>query len=89
MKIRGIVSGYFNPLHGGHLDYIHGAKLNCELLTVIVNSDLQVKLKGSKPFMDENHRKYIIDSLKEVYDTMISIDTDRTDSYGTNIRKII
>ena len=48
-----IVSGYFNPIHKGHLEYFHNAKAISEELFVIVNSDLQRKLKGSKEFQDE------------------------------------
>lgn len=37
MKIV-IVSGFFNPLHGGHLDMIEGAaKLGDKLITVVGN----------------------------------------------------
>ena len=48
--IVGIISGYFNPIHTGHLDYIEGAARKCDLLYVIVNSDHQVGLKGSKVY---------------------------------------
>lgn len=77
MKI-GIVSGYFNPLHYGHIEYINGAKDNCDWLVVIVNSDYQRALKGSKEFMDENHRLKIISNLKSVDEGFISIDKDTT-----------
>jgi D-beta-D-heptose 7-phosphate kinase/D-beta-D-heptose 1-phosphate adenosyltransferase len=77
MKI-GIVSGYFNPLHYGHVEYINGAKDNCDWLVVIVNSDYQRSLKGSKEFMDENHRSKIINNLKSVDEVLISIDKDKT-----------
>ena len=50
MKIA-IVSGYFNPLHVGHLDYLETAKKISDKLIVIVNNDHQVSLKGSTPFM--------------------------------------
>lgn len=77
MKI-GIVSGYFNPLHQGHLEYIEASKSRCDHLVCIVNNDLQVKLKGSKTFMDERHRRRIMAALKCVDDAVISVDDDRT-----------
>jgi len=75
---RGIVSGYFNPLHQGHIEYISVAKLQCEHLTVIVNNDLQVQLKGSKLFMDQNHRCFIMKHIREVDDVHLSVDHDKT-----------
>ena len=77
MKI-GVVSGYFNPLHLGHLEYIAAAKKQCDHLIVIVNNDLQVTVKGSVPFMDEKHRCAIISALRDVDEVWISEDTDKT-----------
>ena len=74
--IVGIISGYFNPIHTGHLDYIEGAARKCDLLYVIVNSDHQVGLKGSKEFMDESSRLRIVGALEDVDRSMISIDKD-------------
>ena len=74
----GIVSGYFNPIHTGHLDYIEGAKQECDLLFVIVNNDHQVALKGSKQFMDEDARLRIVRSLYCVQKAMVSVDTDES-----------
>ena len=49
MKKKGIiVSGYFNPIHKGHLEYFNNAKDLADELFVIVNSDHQRMLKGSK-----------------------------------------
>ena len=57
MKTKAIiVSGYFNPLHKGHLELFEKAKAKGDALWVIVNSDLQRELKKSKTFMDEDER---------------------------------
>lgn len=74
----GIVSGYFNPLHLGHLEYINGAKDRCDKLICIVNNDHQVTLKGSQPFMDEKHRLAIVANLKSADEALLSIDTEKT-----------
>lgn len=73
-----VVSGYFNPVHKGHLDLLENAKSLGDLLIVIVNSDKQRELKGSRKFMDEQERLRIIESLKPVDFAMISVDEDRT-----------
>lgn len=73
-----IVSGYFNPLHKGHLEYFNNAKALCDVLFVIVNSDYQRKLKGSKPFQDEQERLLIVSNIKAVDKAILSIDKDRT-----------
>jgi cytidyltransferase-like protein len=73
-----IVSGYFNPLHKGHLEYFINAKAQGDLLFVIVNSDHQRALKGSKEFQQEDERLFIIQHIKEVDYAIISIDQDRT-----------
>ena len=73
-----IVSGYFNPLHVGHLELFKNASSEGAFLIVIVNSDLQRELKGSKEFMSEDERLKIIKSIKGVGSALISIDKDST-----------
>ena len=73
-----IVSGYFNPLHKGHLELFDKAKTKGDALWVIVNSDLQRELKGSKEFMDENERLIIVRALGMVDKSLIYIDKDKT-----------
>lgn len=73
-----VVSGYFNPLHKGHLELFNKSKEFGDYLFVIVNSDLQRELKGSKEFQNEDERLEIISNLKPVNQAIISIDKDRT-----------
>ncbi|MEC8257356.1 MAG: adenylyltransferase/cytidyltransferase family protein [Bacteroidota bacterium] len=73
-----IVSGYFNPLHKGHLEYFNNAKVLCDELFVIVNNDHQRELKGSKAFQDEEERLLIVSNIKAVDKAVLSLDKDRT-----------
>ena len=73
-----IVSGYFNPIHKGHLEYFNNAKAMADKLFVIVNNDHQRELKGSKEFQDEKERMIIVSNIKAVDKAILSIDTDRT-----------
>ena len=78
MKKAIIVSGYFNPLHKGHLELFEKAKEAGDALIVIVNNDKQREMKGSSFFMDEEERVQIIRSLSIVDMAWISIDEDST-----------
>jgi cytidyltransferase-like protein len=78
MKTLVIVSGYFNPVHKGHIEYLKRSKALGDFLYVIVNNDYQRELKGSKPFMVADERKLIIESLKFVDKAMVAIDTTKT-----------
>ena len=73
-----IVSGYFNPLHKGHIEYFTNAKSCGDELCVIVNNDAQRQLKGSKEFMKQDERLFIVENLKVVDHAILSVDYDRT-----------
>ena len=72
------VSGYFDPIHVGHLEYITEARKLGDKLIVIVNNNQQCVLKKGKPFMDEKDRVLITSSLKDVDEVFLSIDHDKT-----------
>lgn len=78
MKKAIIVSGYFNPIHKGHIECFQNARKNGDKLFVIVNNDFQRALKGSKEFQDENERVFIVENLRLVDKCFLSIDKDRT-----------
>lgn len=73
-----IVSGYFNPLHKGHIELFKKAKKEGDMLWVIINNDLQRELKRSKEFMDQNERLTIVGAIEFVDKALISIDKDKT-----------
>ena len=70
------VSGYFDPLHVGHIEYLEKAKELGDKLIVIVNSDVQAKIKKGRSFMPEEDRLRIVKSLKCVDEAFISIDNN-------------
>jgi len=73
-----IVSGYFNPLHGGHLDMIEAARAMGDKLIVVVNNDKQQLLKKGKIILDEENRMRLIRALRDVDDAVLSVDEDPT-----------
>ena len=72
------VSGYFDPLHVGHIEYLKLAKALGDKLIVILNNDKQCILKKGGYFMSQKQRKTILEAIKYVDDVYVSIDTDKT-----------
>ncbi len=75
---RVAISGYFDPIHVGHLELIERAKALGNYLIVIVNNDLQTSMKKGKPFMKQEERMKIVEAIKGVDEVFLSIDQDRT-----------
>ena len=75
MKIA-VVSGGFDPIHSGHIDYIFEAKENADYLIVALNSDHWLSKKKGKPFMEFSERKQILESIKYVDEVIDFDDTD-------------
>lgn len=73
-----ICSGYFNPIHKGHIEYLRRSKELGDFLYVIVNNDYQREMKGSRPFIEAEERKLIVESLKFVDKVMVAIDDEKT-----------
>jgi len=72
------VSGYFDPIHVGHLEYLKMAKSLGDKLVVIINSDYQAELKKGKSFMPEEERLEIVQALRCVDEVFLSIDKDKS-----------
>ena len=72
------VSGYFDPLHVGHLEYLKLAKNLGDKLIVIINNNLQAEIKKGSSFMDEKDRMEIVAALRYVDEVFLSIDKDNS-----------
>lgn len=73
-----IISGYFSPLHCGHLDMIEDAASQADRVVVIVNNNEQQIAKKGKLILDQADRLRIVNALRDVDDAIIAVDEDRT-----------
>ena len=67
------VSGYFDPIHVGHIEYFKSAKQLGDELCVAINSDDWLIRKKGQAFMNFRERANIIENLSMV-DHVISFD---------------
>lgn len=79
MKKIAVTSVYANPIHPGHIECFQLSRELADELIVIVNNDHQARLKrGVESFQDQEFRMNVVDALKYVDRTVLSIDTDPT-----------
>ena len=77
MKIV-LVTGGFDPLHSGHIEYFKAAKALGFLLIVGINSDAWLTRKKGQPFMPAQERKAIIENLYQVHNVIEFDDSNDT-----------
>ncbi len=73
------VSGGFDPIHSGHINYLSAAKKLGDKLIVLLNSDEWLIGKKTKSFLSFDERKIILESMKMV-DEVIGFDDDEAGS---------
>lgn len=73
-----LVTGGFDPIHGGHIDYFNAAKQLGDILIVGVNSDAWLERKKGQYFMPITERVQIIENLKMVDNCILFNDNDNT-----------
>jgi cytidyltransferase-like protein len=71
-----LVTGGFDPLHSGHIEYFKSAKKLGDLLVVGINSDTWLSRKKGAPFMPEKERNAIVKNLSMVDRTIFFNDRD-------------
>lgn len=82
-----VVSGGFDPIHSGHIEYLKSAKKYGDKLIVALNSDDWLKKKKGKFFMPFDERKTIIESILYV-DEVIDFKDDEKGSCIPALKKI-
>ena len=73
-----LVTGGFDPLHSGHINYFNNAKKLGDKLIVGLNSDDWLTRKKGQPFMNLENRASIIVELGMVDEVIIFNDTDNS-----------
>ena len=68
---RVCVSGYFDPFHVGHCEYLKNAKQLGDHLIVVLNNDSQIRHTR----MPQNERKIILESIRYVDEVILSHDS--------------
>lgn len=82
-----VVSGGFDPIHSGHIEYLKSAKNYGDKLIVALNSDSWLEKKKGKPFMSFIERKSILGAIKYI-DEVIDFDDDEKGSCINALQKI-
>jgi cytidyltransferase-like protein len=73
-----IVSGYFNPIHVGHIRMMEAAAEMADYLIVIVNNDEQQIMKKGRIITPLDDRLEIVQALRIVDEAIPAIDADAT-----------
>lgn len=76
--IKVLASGYFDPIHVGHIEYLEKAKKLGDYLIVAVNTNESAISKKGYYFMDQKDRIKILKSIKFVDKVISVIDSDNT-----------
>jgi D-beta-D-heptose 7-phosphate kinase/D-beta-D-heptose 1-phosphate adenosyltransferase len=84
---RIVVSGGFDPIHSGHIEYFKSAKKLGDYLIVALNSDEWLINKKGKFFMSFHERETIISNL-ELVDSVIDFDDDQRGSCCAALEKV-
>lgn len=73
-----VASGYFAPLHSGHIEYLTKSKALGDILIVIVNNDKQLENKHGHVFMSCKERVKVLRALSCVDMAVEAVDSDRS-----------
>jgi cytidyltransferase-like protein len=84
-----LVTGGFDPIHSGHIEYFKAARQLGDKLIVGVNSDSWLTRKKGQPFMPITERLSVIENLKMVDHCVIYDDNDGSSIEAINNVKMM
>tara|TARA_B100000780_G_scaffold139899_1_gene97957 strand:- start:428 stop:799 length:372 start_codon:yes stop_codon:yes gene_type:complete len=82
-----VVSGGFDPIHSGHIEYFKEAKKLGDHLVVALNSDDWLQRKKGNFFMPFTERQIVVSNIK-VVDEVIGFEDDEAGSCSSALEKI-
>lgn len=71
-----VITGGFDPLHSGHLNYIRAARKLGDILIAGINSDEWLVRKKGRSFMPASERRQIIEAIEGVNQAVEFNDSD-------------
>ena len=86
-KSIAVVTGGFDPLHSGHIQYLKSAAELADYLIVGVNSDEWLTRKKGKPFMPLEEREALLKELYVVDEVITFDDSDNTACHAIEMVK--
>lgn len=84
----GFLSGGFDPIHPGHVEYIREAEALCETLFIIVNGDHWVQRKKGYVFMPEDARAKMVDAVCRNQNTVVCVWDDGKNHVAEAIKRV-
>lgn len=79
------VSGCYDILHGGHIEFFNQAKALGDYLIVCFAGDKSLKLhKQKEPSIPQNHKKRILESLRMIDEVVVG---DYLDELGLDFKQ--
>ncbi len=82
LKTIGYLSGVYDLIHHGHINYFQEAKKHCDYLIVAVNSDsLVYNYKKRYPINSADKRIFVLNSIKYIDEVVLRNDLDKLIEY--------
>ena len=79
---RVFVAGTFDILHPGHVELFRFASRHGKVYVVVARDSTVVRVKGKKPLMDEETRRFMVSAVRYVREALLGDERDMLASVG-------